>query len=477
MLPAGPHGYTEKKYAVRMTDVTGKKISVIGAERSGVAVAQLLHRKGAKLFVSDFGKGESTLRHLEELQTEGIPGESGGHTERVYDCSLMVISPGVPTNAPVVKEAQRRGIEVVAEIEAASWFCQGPIVAITGSNGKTTTTTLLGRILSDAKKKHVVAGNIGTAFSSLVLDADPETVVVLEVSSFQLDFIRSFRPTVAVIVNITRNHLDRYENSMELYAASKARIVMNQLPGDILITNADDEWTAKAVTGYRSENIPFSTAKTLESGAFRRDGRLITRINGKEASVIATEEITIKGDHNLQNAMAATLAAQAVGVSPAHIKATLRNFKGVEHRQEVVREADGITFINNSKATTVEAVEMSLKSYDRPIVLIMGGKDKGNDYSTIYGLVKEKVKAIVATGYSAPTIVQNFADKVRVETAATIGSDIPNIASMQRAIDIAAGLADKGDIVLLSPACTSFDWFRDYEERGRIFKQLVHQRV
>ncbi|NUN69934.1 MAG: UDP-N-acetylmuramoyl-L-alanine--D-glutamate ligase, partial [Bacteroidetes bacterium] len=372
-----------------MVDVRGKKISVIGAERSGVAAAQLLHRHGAAVFVSDFGKGESTLRHLEELQAEGIPGESGGHSERVYECSLMVISPGVPTDAPVVREAQQRGIEVVAEIEAASWFCRGPIIAITGSNGKTTTTTLLGRILSDAKKKHVVAGNIGTAFSSLVLDADPETVVVLEVSSFQLDFIRSFRPRVAVVVNITRNHLDRYGNSMERYAASKARIVMNQQPGDILITNADDEWTKKVLHGSSSTNIRFSTTQELEQGAFRRGGTLVTRMAGKEASVIALDEITIKGDHNLQNAMAATLAAQAVGVSPAHIKATLRNFKGVEHRQEVVREVDGITFINNSKATTVEAVEMSLRSYDRPIVLMMGGKDKGNDYSTIYGLVKE----------------------------------------------------------------------------------------
>jgi UDP-N-acetylmuramoylalanine--D-glutamate ligase len=456
-------------------DVRNKKISVIGAERSGVAVAQLLHRKGAEVFVSDFGKSESTLKHLEELRAEAIEGEAGGHTERVFDCSLMVISPGVPTNAPVVLEAQKRGITIVAEIEVASWFCQGPIIAITGSNGKTTTTTLLGRILDDAKKKHVVAGNIGTAFSSLVLDIDPETVVVLEVSSFQLDFIDTFRPSVAVIVNITRNHLDRYNDSMELYAASKARIVKNQRSSDLFISNADDAWTKRAVTGFPSRHLQFSSHMRLQNGAYEQDGMLMLSVDGKATPVIEVREISIKGEHNLQNAMAAALAAHAVGVTPAHIKSTLRNFKGVEHRQEVVREVNGITYINNSKATTVEAVEMSLKSYDRPIVLIMGGKDKGNDYSTIYGLVKEKVKAIVATGYSAATIEKNFSDKVRVATAGTIGDAKPNRESMQQAITMATGLAAHGDIVLLSPACTSFDWFADYEERGRVFKQLVNQ--
>jgi UDP-N-acetylmuramoylalanine--D-glutamate ligase len=387
----------------------------------------------------------------------------------------MVVSPGVPTNAPVVLEAQKRGIQVVAEIEVASWFCKGPIIAITGSNGKTTTTTLLGRIFSDAKKKHVVAGNIGTAFSSVVLDVDEETVVVLEVSSFQLDGIDAFRPKVAVILNITQNHLDRYDNSMEKYAASKARIVMNQTSEDSLVYNADDEWTHKKVKIEKSKVFQFSSKRKLEQGAFEENGMLKTAIAHTESSVIAVDDRSIKGEHNLQNAMAAALAAQLMGVKPATIKSTLRNFKGVEHRQEFVREVNGIKYINNSKATTVEAVEMALKSYDEPIVLIMGGKDKGNDYSTIYDLVKKKVKAIVATGYSAETIVKNFSDKVSVVKVATIGEAKPNIESMKKTIETASSLARKGDIVLLSPACTSFDWFMDYEERGRIFKQLVHQ--
>jgi len=460
---------------VNIEELRNKKISVIGAERSGIAVATLLDSQKAKVFVSDFGKSESTQKHIAELLSKNIECEFGGHSERVYDCSLMVISPGVPTNAPVVTEAQKRGIKVVAEIEVASWFCKGSIIAITGSNGKTTTTTLLGRILSDAKKKHVVAGNIGTAFSSLVLDIDQETVVVLEVSSFQLDFIDTFRPNIAVILNITQNHLDRYNNSMEQYADSKMRIVMNQTTDDILICNANDEWTKKKVKSQKSKVFQFSSVGDVISGAFAEDGILKTRIENDVHSIISVSDISINGEHNLQNAMAATLAAQLSGVKPAYIKSTLRNFKGVEHRQEFVREVNGIKYINNSKATTVEAVEMSLKSFDEPIVLIMGGKDKGNDYSTIYELAKKKVKAIVATGYSADIIVKNFNGKVPVTTIATIGEMKPNLESMQKTIDVATSLAVKGDIVLLSPACTSFDWFRDYEERGTIFKQLVNR--
>lgn len=458
-----------------MNRVVGRTISVIGAERSGVAVARLLKKEHGKVFVSDFGKSERTLKNIAELKSEGIECEYGGHSERVYHCSLMVISPGVPTNAPVVVEARKRGITVIAEIEAASWFCKGSIIAVTGSNGKTTTTTLLGRMLSDAKKKHVVAGNIGTAFSSVVLDVDEETVVVLEVSSFQLDFIDTFRPKIAMLLNITQNHMDRYEYSMEKYALSKARIFKNQTADDLLIANADDFWTTEKVKSAKSEILYFSTKQKVSSGAHVEKEMLATRILNTDYVLLNTQEISIKGEHNLQNAMAATLAAQSVGVGPAYIKATLRNFKGVEHRQEFVREVNGIKYVNDSKATTVEAVEMALKSYDEPIVLIMGGKDKGNDYTRIYDLVKKKVKAIVATGYSADTIVNNFSDKVKVVKVATTGDAIPNVESMKKTIETATRLAGTGDVVLLSPACTSFDWFVDYEERGKVFKQLVHQ--
>ena len=454
-------------------DVGGKKISILGAERSGIAVALLLKKKNAIPFVSDSGLAEKLKENITELQRAGITFETDAHTEKVFDCSLIVISPGVPHYAPVVLEAQQRGIKIVSEIEVASWFCSAPIIAITGSNGKTTTTTLIGRILSDAKKKHVVAGNIGTAFSSIVLDVTETDIVVLEVSSFQLEHIDTFRPKIAILLNITQNHLDRYHQSMELYAEAKSRIFMNQRGNDLLIYNADDALSVEKIESAQSQCIPFSTKVMVEHGAFCENAVLKTKIHNDDDSILSIHEISIKGEHNLQNAMAATLAAQLMHVDVASIRATLKKFKGVEHRQEFVREVNGIKYINNSKATTVEAVESALKSYDEPIVLIMGGKDKGNNYEPIFDLVQKKVRAIVATGYSAETIVKKFSDKVRVVKVETIGNEFPNLTSMKKTIDVATSLAHKGDIVLLSPACTSFDWFKDYEERGRVFKQLV----
>lgn len=451
----------------------GKKITVIGAARSGLGVSRLLRSNGAFPFVSEKQAASKLGNNVAALEKEHIAFETGGHTDRVFDCSLMVLSPGVPGDTPVVLEAKKRGINVVSELEVASWFCRAPIVAITGSNGKTTTTTLTGRIFSDAKKKHVVAGNIGEAFSNFVLDVAETDVVVLEVSSFQLDFIRAFHPKVSVVLNITRNHMDRYEYSMEKYAASKARIFMNQADDDVLIYNADDEVTQLAVKSAKCKTLPFSTSRELSEGAFIRDGIVRTIVAGKRSDIIEASQVTIKGEHNLQNAMAATLAAQVMGIGPAFIRSTLRNFKGVEHRQEFVREVNGIKYVNDSKATTVEAVSRALGAYSEPIVLILGGKDKGNDYSQVFELVKKKVRAIVATGASAETIVKNFQPIVPVERVDTIGSEIPNVLSMQKTITAATSFAHKGDVVLLSPACTSFDWFTDYEERGKVFKSIV----
>ncbi len=452
----------------------GKKISVIGAARSGVGVSRLLRNAGAVVFVSDSGDAAKLGKNIAELQKEEIEFETGRHSDRVFECSLMVISPGVPSDTPVILEAKKRSISVFSELEVASWFCRAPIVAITGSNGKTTTTTLAGRIFSDAKKKHVVAGNIGEAFSNFVLDVAETDIVVLEVSSFQLDFIESFRPAISVLLNITRNHMDRYGNSMERYAASKARIFMNQRPDDILIYNADDELTQLEVQSAKCKVLPFSTARVLDEGAFARDAVLTTILDGNEAGIIDVSQISIKGEHNLQNAMAATLIAQSMGVSPAYIRSTLKNFKGVEHRQEFVREFNGIKYVNDSKATTVEAVARALGAYTEPIVLILGGKDKGNDYTQILDTVKTKVRAIVAIGASAATVVKNFSGLVPIERVDTIGSEIPNIASMKKTVDAARLLARQGDLVLLSPACTSFDWFMDFEERGKVFKAIVN---
>ncbi len=448
-----------------VTKLRNTKVSVIGAARSGIGAAQLLSSHGAIVFVSEKQPEEKLKPQTLGLKSLGFEFEFGGHTDRVYDCSLMVISPGVPSNAPVVVEAQRRGRKVVSELELASWFCRSPMIAVTGSNGKTTTTTLIGRILGDAKQKHVVAGNIGTAFSAVVQELGQTDVAVLEVSSFQLDHSETFHPKVSMILNITPDHMDRYDNSMEKYAASKARVFMNQTRDDAVLYDADDEWAAKAVRAAKCRKVPFSTRDILSQGAFVENGTLTTVLEASRNEVIRTEEISIKGVHNLYNSMAATLAGQLMGVGVASIRATLRNFKGVEHRLEFVREVNGVRYINDSKATNVDSVWYALQAFREPIVLFLGGRDKGNDYSRLSHLVKKHVKALIAIGESADKVEKAFSGIVQTKRAA----------SMEEALATAKNLAKPGDVVLLSPACASFDWFENYEHRGRVFKELVHK--
>ena len=446
-----------------VSELRNRKVSVIGAARSGVAVAKLLQAEGAQVFVSDKQHPEKLKAEAQSLSQAGIACELGEHTNRVYDCSLMVISPGVPSNAPVLVEARTRGIKIVSEVEVASWFCRSPIVAVTGTNGKTTTTTLIGRILSDAKKKHAVAGNIGTAFSSVVLDLAAADIAVLEISSFQLDHCETFRPRIAAILNITQNHMDRYGNSMEQYAAAKARIFMNQTADDVLIYDADDEWTSRVVRQARCTLMPFSIKRMLDEGAFVEYGKLVTVITGKRDEIIDVDQISIKGPHNLYNAMASTLSGRLMGVGTASIRATLKNFKGVEHRQEFVREVNGVRYYNDSKATSVDAVWYALQAFDQPIVLMLGGRDKGNDYSKIFDLVRLRVRAIVAMGESADKVEKAFSGFISVKRATSI----------DEAVLTAQSLAQPGDVVLLSPACASFDWFENFEQRGKVFKELV----
>jgi UDP-N-acetylmuramoylalanine--D-glutamate ligase len=440
-----------------------KKVSVIGAVRSGVAVAQLLRSQGADVFVSDSSSADKLLSSISVLQSEEIEFEVGKHSDRVYQCELMVISPGVPSNAPVVLEAQKRRIKVVSELEAGSWFCKSPIAAITGSNGKTTTTTLIGRILDHAKKKHFVAGNIGTAFSSIVLELAETDVAVLEVSSFQLDHIETFRPKISILLNITPDHMDRYDHSIEKYAASKARIFKNQRQDDVLIYNADDKWTNQVVSQAQNRTIPFSIQKKLNEGAFVENDQLVTSLGGVKTEVIDIDQIFIKGLHNLYNSMAAVLAGQLLGVKADSIQSTLKTFEGVEHRLEFVRELNNVRYYNDSKATNVDSVWYALQSFKEPIVLLLGGRDKGNDYSRLTELVKKQVKAIVAIGESAD----------KVEHAFRGISTITKTASIDEAVSTAHSIAQSGDVVLLSPACASFDWFKNYEHRGRVFKELV----
>ncbi|MCX7983796.1 MAG: UDP-N-acetylmuramoyl-L-alanine--D-glutamate ligase [Bacteroidetes bacterium] len=448
-----------------MVSLVGKTVTVLGAARSGIAVAPLLKNNGANVFVSDSAPAEKLTHECEVLNAHGIAYETGKHSERVYKCSLMVLSPGVPSTAQVVVEAQRRNIPVVSELEVASWFCKGPIIAITGSNGKTTTTTLVGEILNDARIKHVVAGNIGTAFSSVVHTVDKETLVVLEVSSFQLDHIQTFRPWISVILNITPDHMDRYEHRMELYAAAKARIFENQCDDDIIVYNVDDEWTRRVVQSARSQRVEFSTQGSVTRGAML-DGKTIrTILDGVPVDVLPINELGIRGMHNVYNVMAATLVARVIGIDLDTIRTTLRTFRGVEHRLEFVRELNGVQYYNDSKATNVDSVRFALQAFEEPIVLLLGGRDKGNDYTVLTELVRERVKAIVALGESAEKVENAFRGITVVKRAT----------SMDEAVSVARFLAVPGDVVLLSPACASFDWFQNYEHRGKVFKELVQK--
>lgn len=454
--------------AVEGKDLRGRVFGIVGAARSGIAVARLLKTAGAQVFVSDAAPETARPEAAAELRRLGFAFEFGGNSSRLLEAGTLVISPGVPSDAPIVRLAVEQGKGVVSELEVASWFVPGPIVAITGTNGKTTTTTLTGRIFEDTKRPVAVAGNIGRAFSDVVEGLTVAHTVVLEVSSFQLDHVDTFRPRVAVILNITPDHLDRYRHDFGLYVASKCRIVARQGSGDTVIYNVDDDVTRTAVENHLPAGVrrlPFSVRETLERGAWMHNGVMRAATQTTPVDMVPSSAISIRGTHNLYNAMAATLAALSLDVPAASVRATLRNFKGVEHRLEFVREANGVTYINDSKATNVDAVWYALQSYSAPLIVLMGGRDKGNDYSRLVDLVRTHVKAIIAIGESAAKVRQAFAAVVPVDDAST----------MNDAVRSAAARAVPGDIVLLSPACASFDWFTDYEHRGRVFKELVRQ--
>ncbi len=448
---------------MNLATLNSKNVTVIGAVRSGVAVAKLLKSQGIYVFVSDSAPPEKLRTQISDLASYKIEYETGCHSEKVFNCDLMVISPGVPGNAPVVLEAQKRKIKIVSELEVGSWFCRSPIVAITGSNGKTTTTTLTGRILDNAKKKHVVAGNIGTAFSSFVLGLAKTDIAVLEVSSFQLDYIESFHPAISIMLNITPDHMDRYNHSMENYSSSKGRIFRNQTGNDIIIFNADDEWTNKIIDRARCRKIGFSIKRKLDEGAYVSANKLVVSLGGIKRDIIDVDQIFIKGIHNLYNSMAASLAAISLGIDSGYITSTLKTFEGVEHRLEFVREIQNVRYYNDSKATNVDSVWYALQAFKEPVVLILGGRDKGNDYSTLDDLVKKNVRSIVAIGESADKVEKAFLDKTTVVKCGT----------MENAVLEAKSIAHPGDIVLLSPACASFDWFDNFEHRGKVFKELV----
>lgn len=448
-------------------DIAGKRISIIGAERSGIAAAKLAKRRNAVPFISDMAPEEKLMKQVYQLTEAGILFETGGHTERIYDADLIVVSPGVPSHAAVFEEAKKRGIPVEGELEFAWRFCKSKVIAITGTNGKTTTTSLVAYILEKAGIASVAAGNIGVAFSDVVDTLDENGVFALEVSSFQLDTIRSFNPQVGMILNITPDHLNRYDNSFEKYAAAKYRMFENQDEEDIIIINDDDPVFSRMPLQPKSKVYRFSLTKENDNGAYMLSDLLICHEEKAEIFRILRNEILLPGEHNLQNVMAAVIACKKIGAGNDAIAEALRTFPGVEHRLEFVAEIDGVRYVNDSKATNVESVWYALRSFEQPLFLILGGLDKGNDYTRIEQLVKDKAKKIYAIGQSAETVFKFFHKEIKVEIKST----------MDECVLAANSEAREGDVVLLSPACASFDMYSGYEERGRVFKAAVRRMV
>jgi len=448
-----------------MMEVKGKKISVIGAARSGVGAAKLVKRLGGIPFVSDFSPMEKIYDAVNQLEIEKINFEFGGHSDRVYESTLMIVSPGVPNDSQVLKNARAKGIKLISEIEFAYNYCKGKIIAITGTNGKTTTTSLCGHVFNTCGYKTHIAGNIGVAFCEIVLDVKEGEFVSLEVSSFQLDLIESFKPAAAMILNITPDHLNRYENSLDRYAESKQKIYKNQDRSDFLILNKDSQAVMKFLSEPSSKSLYFSITDEQNDGCFYSGGDVIFRQNGNENFRCSRNDINIRGEHNLANAMSVICAAKVFDLDNAGIVKGLQTFESVEHRLELVREINEVKYINDSKATNVDSVWYALKSFDEPILLILGGQDKGNDYEQIKELVIQKVRKIYAIGSSAEKVFNFFHSDVKVEIEK----------SLEDAVKKSSSETQKGDVVLLSPACASFDMFNNYEHRGKVFKEAVNK--
>jgi UDP-N-acetylmuramoylalanine--D-glutamate ligase len=452
-----------------MMDLKNKRVLVVGLGKSGLSAAMFLRAQGARVTVSDSRSAVALAKEIPALLEAGIMVESGGHgllTFRRQD--LIVVSPGVPMDTPEVKQVVAFGLTVIGELELASRYLKGQVVAITGSNGKTTTTTLVGKILSDAGLPTQVGGNIGLPVIDLVAKSTPETVNVLEVSSFQLETVEQFHPRIAVILNITPDHLDRH-GSFEKYVAAKERIFERQRPEDALVLNGDDRVTQMSAARAKSEVFWFSGTKAVRRGAFVRDGVIVwvEKEGGVTEPIMPVSEVHLKGAHNIENVLAAVCAARLAKVSAESIRASVASFTAVEHRLELVRKLNGVEFYNDSKATNVDATMKAVASFNKGIHLILGGKDKDSDYGTMAELLKERVKAVYTIGSAAEKIERQLHGVVKMVAAGT----------MQTAVTEAAKAATAGDVVLLSPACSSFDQFENYEHRGRVFRQLVDELI
>jgi len=429
-------------------------IGIVGAGRSGLAAARFLKRLGAKVLLSDSGKIRGPV-------PRGIDVESGRHTRRLLDCDLIIRSPGVPGHLPILERIRRRGIPIWSELELAGRSTRARhLVAITGTNGKTTATTLVGEFFEATGRKTFVAGNIGLPLSDIAERTSAKTHVILEVSSYQLEDIHSFHPTISAILNVTPDHLEHH-GTMQVYASAKARIFENQTPQDVCVLNADDVWCRRLATRCRAKVFWFSRKRKLSRGIYMKGDHLAIRW-GKVRREWPLKS-NLPGPHNIENILASVAMAVAGGVSIAAIRKVLGRFRGVEHRLELVRTLRSVRYVNDSKATNVDSIRVALLSFQEPIIVIMGGEGKGSPYSPLKSLIKKNVKHILLIGEDAPKIQKELRGVVPME----------RLRNLTKAVPRAARIAEPGDVVLLSPACASFDQYNNYEERGRHFKMLV----
>lgn len=436
---------------------------VVGLGKSGVASSLFLQSRGARVTVSDEKSQEQLRTEIPALLDKGIIVETGKHGERTFrDQDLIVVSPGVPNDVPQLMNARKMGIPVIGEIELAARYLEGKVIAITGSNGKTTTTTLTGEVIAAGGLQSLVGGNIGTPAITFVDQSSPSTWVVLEISSFQLETIETFKPHIAAILNVTPDHLDRH-GSMEAYIAAKARIFENQTDRDFAVLNMDDPTCVALGQKLTPQVYWFSRKTEVERGSLVRGGRIVFRDARGEREIMPIEEITLKGAHNLENVLAAAAMGILAGVEPAKVRRAVKDFKAVEHRLEYTATVRGVQYFNDSKATNVDATIKALESFPGNIHLILGGKDKGSDYSVLNDLLKARVKRVYTIGAAAQKIEAQIS-----------GVDVTSAGTLDQAVRKASEYAGRGDIVLLAPACASFDQFQSYEQRGRVFKEVVH---
>ena len=445
-------------------ELRGKRVLVVGLARTGVATALFCAARGAQVTCTDTRRENEIGDSIARLRAAGVNLELGGHPGHLLLGQDMIIpSPGVPADAPFLRAARANGITIWSEIELADRFLNGKLIGITGSNGKTTTTSLIEHILRSAGFPTILAGNIGTPLISCVEQTTDRTITVVELSSFQLELIETFRPNISLFLNLTPDHLDRHA-TFQSYGAAKARIFENQTEADFAVLNADDAQTA-ALVPSRPQIYWFSRKQRVAQGAFVRGSEIVFRHDGSEEAALKLADIPLAGAHNVENVLAAVAVARLAGAEPAAVAKGVRSFSGVEHRLEFVTEIGGVRYYNDSKATNVDATLKALDAFPGRVLIILGGKDKGSDYTVLQAPLREKAILALLIGAAADKIEKQIAGSVAIERTGTI----------ERAVETAAHAARPGDIVLLAPACASFDQFQNYEHRGRVFKELVHQ--